>query len=345
MSALMFDNVVPDGFAFCRARTRPGHPDARDQVGVVVDGVAFPLSAALGDSVAGLGTPEPLFARWEDNLDAVQSWADQLRGGRVAPTALAATATVLPPVAPRNVFQAAANYRRHVIELMVASPRPEHADFDETQRRAFATSVMDERAASGVPTVFSGLPSSMSGPYDEVVIPHITQQCDWELELAAVLAKPARYLSRISALDWVAGYTMVNDITMRDRLYPSGDSKRGPDWLACKTAPTFLPTGPVLVPARFVPDPSALMITLILNGETMQDESTEDMIFNLPRLLEHTSTCAELLPGDLLLTGSPAGNGVHHGRFLQAGDVMEARITGLGTQRSPVVDEPALGAR
>jgi 2,4-diketo-3-deoxy-L-fuconate hydrolase len=179
----------------------------------------------------------------------------------------------------------------------------------------------------------------MSGPYDDVIIPYITQQCDWELELAAVIGRPARYVPRASALSFIAGYTIVNDISMRDRLYPSGDSKRGADWLACKSAPTFLPTGPLLVPARFIPDPAQLTITLRLNGDVMQNESTSDMIFDLPRLIEHTSQCAMMLPGDLLLTGSPAGNGVHHGRFIADGDVMDGRITGLGVQRTPAVAE------
>jgi 2,4-didehydro-3-deoxy-L-rhamnonate hydrolase len=172
------------------------------------------------------------------------------------------------------------------------------------------------------------------------VIPHVTEQCDWELELAAVIGRPSRYLTRASALDFVAGYTIVNDITMRDRIYPSGDSSRGADWLACKGSPTFLPVGPIVVPARFVADPMDLTITLLLNGEVMQNASTSDMIYDLPRLLEHASTCARLDPGDILLTGSPAGNGVHHGRFLRTGDVMDGQITGLGAQRTPVVDEP-----
>lgn len=87
-----------------------------------------------------------------------------------------------------------------------------------------------------------------------------------------------------------------------------------------------------------MPDPSRLTITLKLNGRTMQNEAAADMIFDIPRLIEHTSACARLGAGDLLLTGSPAGNGVHHGRFLQAGDVMTGSITGLGTQRTPVVE-------
>ena len=331
MPGLTFDNVVAGGFALCRVRTSGG-----PELGVVVDGTAYSLSAVLGSAVA---SADVLFPDWDAQMDKLQAWSDAQRAGQADASPLPSDAEVLPPVEPRNVFQAAANYRKHVIDLMVASPRPEHVDLDERGRRAVAVTLMDERAASGTPTVFSGLPSSMTGPFGRVVIPHITSQCDWELELAAVIGRPARYAAAESALGFVAGYTIVNDITMRDRLYPSGDSKRGADWLACKSAPTFLPTGPLLVPARFVPDPSRLTITLRLNGETMQDESTADMIFGLPRLIEHTSYCAQLLPGDLLLTGSPAGNGVHHGRFLRAGDVIEGRITGLGVQGTPCVDE------
>jgi 2,4-diketo-3-deoxy-L-fuconate hydrolase len=331
MPGLAFDNVVTGGFALCRVRT-----SGAAEMGVVVDGAAYSLSAVLGSAVA---SADVLFPDWDAHLDKLQAWSDARRAGQAEASPLPSDAEVLPPVEPRNVFQAAANYRRHVIDLMVASPRPEHAGLDETGRRAVAVTLMDERAASGTPTVFSGLPSSMTGPFGRVVIPRITSQCDWELELAAVIGRPARYVAAELALGFVAGYTIVNDITMRDRLYPSGDSKRGADWLACKSAPTFLPTGPLLVPARFVPDPARLTITLRLNGEAMQDESTADMIFGLPRLIEHTSYCARLLPGDLLLTGSPAGNGVHHGRFLQAGDVMEGRITGLGVQRTLCVGE------
>ena len=336
MPGLTFHNAPSEGFALCRVQSQSG-----PEVGIVVDGAAYCIADAVGRP---LSSPEPLFADWEPHLDRLQDWCEQVRAGAARAEPLPAGNEVLPPVQPANVFQAAANYRKHVIDLMVASPRPEHVDLDEHGRRAVAVTLMDERAQSGTPTVFSGLPSSMTGAHGDVVIPRITQQCDWELELAAVIGRRARYVDQSSALEFVAGYTIVNDVTMRDRLYPSGDSKRGADWLACKSAPTFLPTGPLLVPARFVTDPSKLTITLRLNGEIMQNESTEDMIFGLPRLIEHTSYCAELLPGDLLLTGSPAGNGVHHGRFLRAGDVMDGQITGLGAQRTPCVDEkiPAL---
>jgi 2,4-diketo-3-deoxy-L-fuconate hydrolase len=334
MTAGTFSNTPAQGFALARAVV-----DGRPALLVVVGDQAYRLTEDVVPGSARWTSAEELFPDWDRHLDEIQSWSEAIRAGNGGEPLVVAPGDVLAPVRPHNVFQAAANYRRHVIDLMVAAPRPEHADLDEAGRRAFATRLMDERAASGTPTVFSGLPSSMTGPFGEVVIPHITQQCDWELELTAVIGRPARYVPRSEALDFIAGYTIVNDVTMRDRLYPSGDSKRGADWLACKSAPTFLPCGPLLVPARFVPDPMDLQITLRLNGETMQNESSGDMIYDLPRLLEHTSSCAQLLPGDLLLTGSPAGNGVHHGRFLSPGDVMEGSISGLGIQRTPAVAE------
>ena len=111
----------------------------------------------------------------------------------------------------------------------------------------------------------------------------------------------------------------------------------GMDWVASKCAPTFLPTGPWLVPAAFVGDPQQLQITLKLNGQTMQDESTADMIFNVARLIEALSKFCLLQPGDLICTGSPAGNGMHHGRFLQPGDVVEGSITCIGSIRNTCV--------
>jgi len=115
------------------------------------------------------------------------------------------------------------------------------------------------------------------------------------------------------------------------------------DWVGSKCAPTALPTGPYLVPAKFVGDPQNLLIKLVHNGKTMQEEGTDDMIFDCARLIESLSKFMILQPGDLICTGSPSGNGIHHGVLLKAGDVMEGTITGplagLGTQRNVCVDE------
>ncbi len=170
-----------------------------------------------------------------------------------------------------------------------------------------------------------------------MVLPSTGTQHDWELELGVVIGTAARNVSRVDALNHVAGYTIVNDITTRDRVFRPDMPGLGTDWLAGKNAPTFLPLGPWLVPAPFVADPMNLRITLTLNGDTMQDETTADMIFDISQLIEHVSTITPLNPGDLLLTGSPAGNGAHYGRYLQPGDIMASTITGLGAQRNGCV--------
>ena len=122
------------------------------------------------------------------------------------------------------------------------------------------------------------------------------------LELGVVIGRAGCRVSRADAWAHVAGYVIVNDLTTRDRVFRPDLPGIGTDWLAGKNAPTFLPTGPWLVPAMFVTDPMNLRITLRLNDETMQDESTADMIFDIPRLIEHVSSICPLRPGDLILT-------------------------------------------
>jgi 2-keto-4-pentenoate hydratase/2-oxohepta-3-ene-1,7-dioic acid hydratase in catechol pathway len=236
---------------------------------------------------------------------------------------------VLPPVRPAQILQSGANYRQHVIDLVVS----------EGGDRAAAEVMMDTRAESGEPYLFSGLPSALCGPADDVVLPAEGREHDWELEIAVVIGRPARRVSREDAMQYVAGYTICNDITTRDRLYRPDLAKIGTDWIRAKNSPTFLPTGPYLVPAAFIENPHELLITLRHNGIVRQNELAKDMIFDIPRLVSYASTLVSLTPGDLLLTGSPAGNGAHWGVYLSPGDVMEAEITGLGSQRNTCVSE------
>jgi 2-keto-4-pentenoate hydratase/2-oxohepta-3-ene-1,7-dioic acid hydratase in catechol pathway len=230
---------------------------------------------------------------------------------------------------PGQIFQCGANYRTHVIDLAV-SHRP--AD-DPDAVRAEVGEMMDRRAASGTPYLFLGLPSAIAGPYDDLDLPPYSDQHDWELELAAVIGKPTFRVSPEAALEHVAGYTIVNDITTRDLVFRRDMPEIGTDWFRAKNAPGFLPTGPWVVPAEFVGDTGELQVTLLLNGKAMQDETTKDMIFGVAALVAAASQITRLNPGDLILTGSPAGNGAHWGRLLRDGDVMEGTITGLGTQR------------
>ncbi len=207
------------------------------------------------------------------------------------------------------------------------------------ERRAQAERMMDARIASGSPYVFTKIPSAITGPYDPIILPADSTQPDWELELGVIIGRAARHVSRTEALNYVAGYTIVNDLTCRDKVYRPDLKAIGTDWLLSKSAPSFLPMGPVLLPAAFVPNPQELHITLKLNGQVMQDEGTNDMIFDVARLIEYISQHVQLWPGDLICTGSPRGNGMHYNRFLRPGDVLEGTISELGTQRNSCVAE------
>ncbi len=243
----------------------------------------------------------------------------------------------LAPLQPRQILQSGANYRRHVIDLVVAE-EAERGVLAPEEARLLGAKIMDERAA-GEPYIFLGAASAVTGPYDHVVLPTRGEQHDWELELAAVIGLGGRHIRKDQALEHVAGYTIANDLTTRDLVYRPDLAAIGSDWLRSKNAPTFLPLGPWIVPARFVDDPQQLRIQLSVGGELMQDESTADMIFDVATLVSYASSLVTLHPGDVILTGSPAGNGMHHRRFLRAGDVIDAAITGLGAQRNICVSE------
>ncbi|WP_243794584.1 fumarylacetoacetate hydrolase family protein [Saccharopolyspora gloriosae] len=298
---------------------------------VVPEGVALDLRGVVGDRGTSVRT---LLERW----DEVRPRLGEVVRDRAGPWRDLARLRVHAPVEPRQVFQSGANYRQHVIDLELAHRAADDPRTPE-QARAEIAAVMDRRAAEDLPYVFIGLPSALTGPHDDVAIPSRCAKPDWELELAAVIGRPAYRVPVDEALSYVAGYTIANDLTDRAAVFRRDMPAIGTDWLASKNAPGFTPLGPWLVPAEFVGDLGALRLTLRLNGRAMQEESTKDMIFGVARLIAHVSASARLLPGDVLLTGSPAGNGMHWGRLLRDGDIMESAITGLGAQRTRCVGE------
>ncbi|WP_405945247.1 fumarylacetoacetate hydrolase family protein [Streptomyces sp. NBC_01020] len=308
------------------------------------DGPAFPALVTPEEHVldlrAGLDnarlTVRRLLEDWAAVLPRLRALADD---GSVVRRPLAQF-RVHAPVEPRQVFQSGANYRRHVIDLHVAHRTPGD-DRPEDERRAEAAEIMDRRAKEDLPYVFIGLPSAITGPYDDVALPAWAEKPDWELELTAVIGRPAYRISVDEALEYVAGYTIANDLTDRATVFRRDMPQIGTDWLRSKNAPGFTPLGPWIVPAESIASPDDLRLVLKLNGETMQDESTKDMIFNVARMVSYASQAAQLLPGDLVLTGSPAGNGMHWGRLLRDGDVMDGSITGLGAQRTRCAAEVA----
>ncbi len=183
------------------------------------------------------------------------------------------------------------------------------------------------------PIIFSKASSALSGPFDPVQIPRGAEKTDWEVELGVVIGRETLYVSEADALDHVAGYCIVNDVSER-----AFQIERGGQWIKGKSAPGFGPVGPWLVTADEVPDPQALRVRLSLNGETVQDESTSDMIFSVAQIISHMSQFMKLMPGDIIATGTPSGvgMGMKPQRFLKPGDVMELEVSGLGRQRQDV---------
>lgn len=323
---------MPNTTPYSLGRFRTG----RDAVfcGVVIGADTVPLIDLDPDAV-DIGT---LLTDWPSHRKVIDAAVeDVVASGRWSVLARPVSElSVLAPLEPPQIFQSGANYRTHVVQLMVAAAG-EAGDSDPEATLARATALMQERADNGTPYVFLGLPSSICGPHDDVVLPDIGRQHDWELELAVVIGTEAYQVARNEAMKHIAGYVMVNDLTTRDRVFRPDMPSLGTDWLAGKNSPTFLPLGPWFVPAQFVEDPLDMQITLSLNGKVMQDETTADMIFDIAQLIEYVSSITPMRPGDLLLTGSPAGNGAHYGRYLREGDVIESTISGLGTQRNTCV--------
>ncbi|QRK06862.1 fumarylacetoacetate hydrolase family protein [Archangium violaceum] len=314
-----------------------------DEQVVALEALA-PLAASLGQPLVGAASVQELLQEWPRNFATLSRIAELIRTGgapRVASLLVPAVRLQVqaPVPQPRQIYCSGANYRKHVVDLIIDQKSHFTEKMSAEERRAYGEKLMDERAAKGKPFVFFKASSAVVGPYDSVVLPRDVSQPDWELELGVVIGRPARRVPRAEALDYVAGYVVVNDITSRELVYRPDVPQMGMDWMASKSSPTFLPMGPYLVPATFVGNPQDLRVTLKLNGETMQDESTADMIFDVARLIEFISSHVQLLPGDVICTGSPAGNGTHYNRFLRPGDVLEGSITGLGTQRNPCIAE------
>ncbi|MEU9671148.1 fumarylacetoacetate hydrolase family protein [Streptomyces bobili] len=318
----------PFALATLSAQDRPAFPAL-----VTADSRVIDLQVAFTDAQLSI-------RRLLENWDSAVPRLTALAAGPGREGKPLADFRVHAPVAPRQVFQSGANYRQHVIDLHVAHRAPGD-DRPEEERRAEAADIMDRRAAEDLPYVFIGLPSAITGPYDDVVLPAWAEKPDWELELAAVIGRPAHRVSVEDAPRYIAGYTIANDLTDRATVFRRDMPQIGTDWLRSKNAPGFTPLGPWIVPAESIADTGDLRVTLKLNGATMQDESTKDMIFGVARMVSYASRSARLLPGDLVLTGSPAGNGMHWGRLLRDGDVMEGAVTGLGVQRTRCVAETA----
>jgi 2,4-didehydro-3-deoxy-L-rhamnonate hydrolase len=236
------------------------------------------------------------------------------------------------PVAPRQVYCTIGNYRAQLLEAALdADDGP--AGARAADRRAATLAAIDKRRREGTPYVCMKGSVCIAGPYDDLQLDDDVTMLDWEVEIGVVIGRAAWRIDRAAALEHVAGYCVVNDLTLRSRVFRTDLPALGTDWLQSKARPGWLPAGPWLVPAWDIPDPDDLRLRLQLNGAAMQDGLASDMIFDIAEQIAYLSRHTRLEPGDLLCTGSPPGFGSHHGRYLRPGDVVEAGVDGLGTQR------------
>jgi 2-keto-4-pentenoate hydratase/2-oxohepta-3-ene-1,7-dioic acid hydratase in catechol pathway len=216
---------------------------------------------------------------------------------------------VLPPVpVPPKIICLGLNYRDHAEEARV--PLPER------------------------PLLFSKPSTTIVGPEDTVVYPKISTQVDYEVELAAVIGKRGKGIPESDAFDYVAGYTVFNDVSARDIQFADKQ------WFRGKSFDTFAPTGPYLVSRDQVSDPHDLKMDLRVNGEIRQRSTTANMIFKIPQLIAFISNVMTLQPGDIIATGTPAGVGFYakpEKRLLKPGDLMEAEIEGIGLLRNRII--------
>jgi 2-keto-4-pentenoate hydratase/2-oxohepta-3-ene-1,7-dioic acid hydratase in catechol pathway len=227
----------------------------------------------------------------------------------------ATVARILSPLAPTDlgdILCIGLNYRKHADESNMAYP---------------------ER-----PILFSKTRSTVIGPDEAIICPAISNEVDYEAELAVVIGKAAKNVSEADALDYVYGYTCANDVSARD-----WQLRLDRQWVRGKSFDTFCPLGPILVTADEICDPNRLNIAMKLSGETVQASNTVDMIFSVAQIVSYLSQGMTLPPGTVILTGTPEGVGMGRtpNRWLRPGDTCEVTIENIGTLRNPVIGETA----
>lgn len=223
-----------------------------------------------------------------------------------------------PILAPEKIFCAAVNYTSHGREQETRPPE--------------------------APYFFTKFRNTIIGPGDPIAIPKVSKKVDWEVELAVVIGKRGKYIPRSEALEYVAGYTIANDVSFRDLLFHEALKQKpdaqGPNWVKGKGLDGALPLGPWLVTSDELANPQKLEISLSVNGTMRQKSNTSEMVFGVDSIVEYLSQGITLEPGDIITTGTPAGVAMFTGLpFLKDGDLVEAEIEGIGMLRNPVRSE------
>lgn len=238
-------------------------------------------------------------------LARLQHWLDENKGS--CPLVPSDVRLGVPLVKPSKIVCVGLNYAQHAAEAGMSIPSE--------------------------PILFFKSTSALVGPNDDLIIPKGSKKTDWEVELAVVIGKKAAYISEEEALDHVAGYVLHNDYSER-----AFQLERGGQWVKGKSCDTFAPVGPFIATKDEIKDPNDLNLWLKLNGETVQNSSTSDFIFNVQKVVSYISEFMTLLPGDIISTGTPFGVGLGFNppKYLKPGDVVELGIEGLGTSKQRV---------
>ena len=235
------------------------------------------------------------------------------------PIDLGATRLVAPTLNAATIYAWGANYRDHV----------------EAMAKVMNTIVNDPRA-SGAPPFFFMIPgrTGLAGHGEHVDYPSGVQKLDFEAELAVIIGRRARNVCKADALSYVAGYSCANDLSARDRLIRQQEDVSSPfraDWMGAKVFPKSCPVGPFLTPSEYIADPEDLAIKTWVNDELRQDSNTKNHIYSIAEQIAFLSSRFDLFPGDVLITGTPAGVGAENGRFISTGDKIRIEVAGLGT--------------
>ncbi len=280
---------------------------ASAQLGAIVDGKVINLAEASGGALPN--DMRTFLALGDEGLKLAKKVATK----KVAAShgvALGDVKLMAPITNPNKVVAIGLNYLDHIKESNAQVPK--------------------------LPIMFTKYTTSIVGPGDEVRWdPELTAKVDWEVELAVVIGKAAYRVSEADALNYVAGYTACNDVSARDL-----QTERGDQWIRGKSLDTFCPLGPCIVTKDEIADPHNLKLKTIVNGKTMQDSNTSQLLFKLPYLIHYLSQAFTLLPGDVIITGTPpgVGMGMKPPVFLKDGDVMTVEVEGIGELTNPCVE-------
>jgi 2-keto-4-pentenoate hydratase/2-oxohepta-3-ene-1,7-dioic acid hydratase in catechol pathway len=286
------------------------------RAGMVIGDEVFDAARLTGE--AAYATVIGIVEDWKAAEGALRKAAAGAAKSRAKRQPLAKTKLLAPLRFPPTIYCAGANYMDHAAEMAARENRPPPPDPHTQGLKAWH---------------FLKAPRAVTDPGATIKISGYAKNVDWEVELAAVIGRPAQDVRKEKALGYVAGYTIANDLSARDRGRRANVADASPfkwDWTKHKTFDGSCPLGPWIVPASDIGDPQKLGLKLWVNGDIKQDSNTSDMIFTLAEQIEQLSAGMTLHPGDLILTGTPAGVGAGRGEFLKAGDVVKLWIESIG---------------